>query len=383
MNNGFPSVSLGEVLTKSKEQIEIDPHQRYKQVTIKLWGQGVVLRDEVAGVDIAGAKRFVVRPQQFILSRIDARNGAFGLVPDSLDGAVVSNDFPAFTPNPSRILPTFLGWMSKTHSFIDLCRAASEGTTNRVRLKEDRFMATKIPLPPLPEQRRTVARIEELAARIEEARGLRRETNTEIQAMLLGAYRRIVEGARRMPMSEVAPLQRRSVLVEPHGSYPELGVRSFGRGTFHKPSLSGLDVGSKKLFRIEAGDLLFNIVFAWEGAVAIAHPEDHGRVGSHRFLTCVPEPGLATSAFLRFHFLTDEGLDQLGKASPGGAGRNRTLGQKALRQIEVPLPSYEDQQWFSSLNEKVDSLRACQHDADVELTALLPSVLNRAFKEKL
>ena len=119
-------------------------------MTIKLWGQGVVLRDEVAGSSIAGAKRFVVRPQQFILSRIDARNGAFGLVPDFLNGAVVSNDFPAFTPDSSRFLPDFLGWMSKTRGFVDLCRAASEGTTNRVRLKESLFMATKIPLPHSP-----------------------------------------------------------------------------------------------------------------------------------------------------------------------------------------------------------------------------------------
>ena len=239
-------------------------------------------------------------------------------------------------------------------------------------------------LPPaLYEQRRIVARIGELNARIEEARRLRRTAITEIQAMLLSAYRRTAEDARRMPMSKVAPLHRRSVMVEPHGSYPELGVRSFGRGTFHKPSLSGLEVGSKRLFRIETNDLLFNIVFAWEGAVAIARPEDHGRVGSHRFLTCVPEIGLATSEFLRFHFLTGEGLDQLGKASPGGAGRNRTLGQKALKRIEVPVPPYEEQRRFTSLLDKVNALRSIQRSADMELDALLPSVLHRAFKGEL
>src|SRR5215210_6019611 len=150
MNNVFPLVPLGDVLIKSREQIEIDPHRQYRQVTIRLWGQGVVLRDEVAGAEIAGTKRFVVRPQQFVLSRIDARNGAFGLVPDFLDGAVVSNDFPAFAPSVSRLLPAFLGWMSKTCRFVDLCRAASEGTTNRVRLKENLFMATEIPLPHSP-----------------------------------------------------------------------------------------------------------------------------------------------------------------------------------------------------------------------------------------
>ena len=91
-----------------------------------------------------------------------------------LDGAVVSSDFPVFTLNSARILPEFLDWMSKTHEFVDLCKAASEGTTNRVRLKEERFLATQITLPSLEEQRRIVARIEELAIKIEEARGLKK-----------------------------------------------------------------------------------------------------------------------------------------------------------------------------------------------------------------
>ena len=142
-------------------------------------------------------------------------------------------------------------------------------------------------------------------------------------------------------------------------------------------------VGSKKLFRIEAGDLLFNIVFAWEGAVAVAKPEDHGRVGSHRFLTCVPKPELVTSSFLQFHFLTDEGLEQLSQASPGGAGRNRTLGQKAFHKLEVPVPAFEKQLWFTSLLEKAEVLKQWEHDADEELDALLPSILNKAFKGDL
>src|SRR5438874_1651876 len=175
MDNGFPMVPLGQILTKTEEWIDIKPDEQYRQVTVKLWGKGVILRDEVNGTEIAANRRLIVKQNQFILSRIDARNGAFGLVPDSLDGAVVSSDFPVFALNSARILPEFLDWMSKTHEFVDLCKAASEGTTNRVRLKEERFLATRITLPPLEEQRRIVARIEELAAKIEEARGLRRE----------------------------------------------------------------------------------------------------------------------------------------------------------------------------------------------------------------
>jgi type I restriction enzyme S subunit len=70
-----------------------------------------------------------------------------------------------------------------------------------------------------------------------------------------------------------------------------------------------LEIGSKKIFKIEPGDLLFQIVFAWEGAIAIAKPEDKGRVGSHRFLTCVPIEGVISADFLCFHFLTEKGLE--------------------------------------------------------------------------
>jgi type I restriction enzyme, S subunit len=107
--------------------------------------------------------------------------------------------------------------------------------------------------------------------------------------MLLAIFQTITGGAPRLLMGDVAPLIRRSVEVNPESVYPELGIRSFGNGTFHKPALSGLELGGKRIFKIEAGDLLFNNVFAWEGAIAVVKREDGGRFGSHRFITCVPD----------------------------------------------------------------------------------------------
>ncbi len=184
-------------------------------------------------------------------------------------------------------------------------------------------------------------------------------------------------------MKVVAPLERRPVEIKLTSNYPELGIRSFGKGSFHKPPLSGVDVGTKKLFQIHTNDLIFQIVFAWEGAVAVALPKDHGRFGSHRFLTCVPKTGLATSTFLCFHFLTSRGLEQLGKASPGGAGRNRTLGLKALEEIQVPVPAYEKQLEFDKLKAKFDEMKHIRQEALRELDAMLPSILDRAFKDEL
>jgi type I restriction enzyme S subunit len=124
-------------------------------------------------------------------------------------------------------------------------------------------------------------------------------------------------------------------------------------------------------------------VFAWEGAVAVAKPEDFGRFGSHRFITCLPKKGLTTPEFLCFYFLTNEGLEKLGEASPGGAGRNRTLGLEALSKIEVPVPPIERQIWFDSLQTKVNSFKQIQAQTAAELEGLLPSILDKAFKGEL
>jgi type I restriction enzyme S subunit len=254
----------------------------------------------------------------------------------------------------------------------------------RVRSRQDGASEDLPELPsPLAEQRTIVAKIEELAAQIHEAHTLRQKSEIEIQQMLLGAFSSIADKSPRMLMGEVAPLIRRSVQVDPLGVYPELGIRSFGKGTFHKPALSGLDVGGKRLFQIEPGDLLFNNVFAWEGAIAVAKSQDGGRFGSHRFITCAPKSGLATSQFLCFYFLTKEGLERIGEASPGGAGRNRTLGLETLARIEVPVPAISEQKWFHCLMIEVERLRFLQAETTAEFDALLPSILDRAFKGEL
>jgi type I restriction enzyme S subunit len=256
------------------------------------------------------------------------------------------------------------------------------GTAN-VSLKEADIAGVEIPLPSLDEQRSIVARLDELTVKIEEARGLYKGVQEDLRKVLLSAYAEIIQEAKPMPMKEVAPLARRPIEVEPEKDYYELGIRSFGKGTFHKPSIGGAALGTKRIFQIKPGDLLFNIVFAWEGAVAVARSEDEGRVGSHRFLTCVPKDKLATSAFLFFHFLTEQGLQQLGEASPGGAGRNRTLGLKALEEIVVPIPSLEKQIWFDSLQAKADMIKRLQAKTAAELEALLPAVLDQAFRGEL
>lgn len=376
------TVQLGEVLRQKRERVRIEPGKPYKQITVRLWGKGLTLRGTSDGAEIAAESQVAVGESDFLISKIDARHGAFGLVPADLAGAVVSNDFPCFSVRQNLLDPRFLEWFSKTETFVSVCRQASTGSTNRVRLKEGRFLGFAIPLPSLDEQQAIASRLDEVQAKLRERKtelaAVERETNT----MLLNAFQEITDGVEYLPLSEVAPLVRRPVEVVLDGEYPELGVRSFGKGTFHKPTLTGADVGNKRLFGIHQDDLLFNIVFAWEGAIAVPGAEDHGRVGSHRFLTCVPNPKLAVAEFLRFYLLTPEGLQKVAEASPGGAGRNRTLGIKKAESIHVPVPDISVQKRFVELCAQVEQVRATRASTAKDADALIPAMLHEIFERQ-
>ena len=374
---GWPVVALGEVVRHRKEFVTIEPDKTYSRCRVQTSARGIVLRDRVPGDTIKTKKQQVCRAGEFLVAEIDAKLGGYGIVPDELDGAIVSSHYFLFEVEERHLLRRFLHWYCQTSNFLEQVNA--RGSTNYAAIRPGNVLTYTIPLPPLDEQRRIVAKLDKVAALAAERRRVIEAAERDAKAMLSNAFRQIIDSAPYRPMAEVAPLVRRPVEIEPDQSYPELGVRSFGRGTFHKPALDGMAVGSKKLFRIHAGDLLFNIVFAWEGAVAIAQPEDDGRVGSHRFLTCVPDESLATADFLRFYFLTPEGLSKLGDASPGGAGRNRTLGLKKLDVVTVPVPPLDRQRWFDRLQSQVRQAEALRESAGQDVEALLPAMLHQTF----
>lgn len=375
----WPKVALGEVAHLTWRGEAPNPDRSYRLVGVRWWGEGAYEYRTVSGAETQASQLFRVEPDDLLINKIWARHGSIAIADASLAGAFGSSEFPTFTLDRQKVLPRFVHWFSKTRLAWGQCEALSRGTSGKNRVKPERFLSISLPLPPLDDQRRMVARLDTASKAVAAQRSGADAVEAEIAATLRAAFARIIADAPRARMGDIAPLVRRPVPIDPEATYPELGVRSFGRGTFHKPSLPGADVGSKKLFTIAAGDLLFNIVFAWEGAVAIAATEDAGRVGSHRFLTCVADSDRASADFLRYWFLSEEGLLALNRASPGGAGRNRTLGIKALEAITVPIPSLDAQRWFDRLQAKARAARTAQTEAATHLDRLVPALLHKAF----
>jgi type I restriction enzyme S subunit len=375
----WPKVALAEICAPAERYTTPTPGEIYRQLGVRLWGEGAYEREQIDGADTKYANFNCIDADDLVVNKIWARNGAVAVATLEQAGTYVSTEFPTFVLDQSSIDPRWMRLITKWRGFWQACDEKAQGTSGKNRIKPGQFLAIEIPLPPLAEQQSLVARLDALAEKTRQVEAHLDAVERDAEHLLALRFRDAIAAAPLRPMAEVAPLVRREQSIDLNGSYPELGIRSFGKGTFHKPPLSGGDVGTKRLYRIEPGDLLFSNVFAWEGAIAIAQPEDAGRFGSHRFITCQANPELTTAEFLRYYFLTDEGMLKIGEASPGGAGRNRTLGLEKLMAIEVPTPALAIQQTFDRLQAEVAALKV-KHTAIREANAaLLPATLERVF----
>lgn len=137
--------------------------------------------------------------------------------------------------------------------------------------------------------------------------------------------------------------------------YEQIGIRSHGKGIFYKEAVSGKEIGNKRVFWVEPDVFVVNIVFAWEQAIAKTTQNEVGMIASHRFPMYKPKKNILDLDYITQLFKTPKGKFLLGLASPGGAGRNKTLGQKEFDDLDIILPSYEEQKkiaYFISLIDK-------------------------------
>ena len=139
------------------------------------------------------------------------------------------------------------------------------------------------------------------------------------------------------------------VEVKPNELYTQIGIRSHGKGIFYKEPVTGAALGNKSVFWIEPDCFIVNIVFAWEQAIGKTTQSEVGMIGSHRFPMYRPVNDRVDVDYLISYFLTKRGTDILEAASPGGAGRNKTLGQDRFLKSKIILPPIEEQRKIAAI----------------------------------
>lgn len=184
-------------------------------------------------------------------------------------------------------------------------------------------------------------------------------------------------------IGDILDKQSVPVNVKKEAYYREIGIRSHGKGLFHKDLVQGIELGNKRVFEIVPDCLVVNIVFAWERAVSKTTYDEVGMIASHRFPMYKPKNGLLDLDYIVRYLITDKGKQLLELASPGGAGRNRTLGQKEFANSKLPLPCYEEQKKIAALLTDLDEVIDSTEDEISNLEMQRKYALKRIFSQEV
>jgi type I restriction enzyme S subunit len=394
----WPTVRLGEVLHHRKELVTIDDLTSYKRARVQLHAKGIVVRDEVPGALIKTKKQQVCRAGEFLVAEIDAKVGGFGIVPTTLDGAIVSTHYFLFDVEESKLDRRFLGFFVRTPTFREQVEA--QGSTNYAAIRPGDVLGYEMPLPSLSEQRRVVTRIETLAAQVLQARALREQARDE---------------AERLVDSELQAVSQ--VLSKQYGAgqlgslLTEAGYGSSERSSPErmKAAVPVLRIPNVALERIELQGLKFCCLSArdqerlllLDGDILVVRTNGSlDLVGRSAVVKGLPEPMAFASYLIRLRFDHDRVLPdyaqrmlrnlrvsgQLVDFARTTAGQyNVSLGR--LRSARIPVPPLPEQRRIlaelDTLQSRVDTLKLLQAETAGELDALLPAVLDRALKGEL
>jgi len=230
----------------------------------------------------------------------------------------------------------------------------------------------EVPVPPVPEQRRIAALLETWdrgLERLEKVLKAKQQFKRGLMQQLLAGKRRFPEfnGSQwaKMKIGQFTrPAQR--VVKKPDESFKALGIRSHCKGTFLKRDFDPAAIEMTELFEVRKDDLIVNITFAWEGAIAIVGDAEDGALVSHRFPTYVFNKDLVLPEYFRYVIVQRSFVTKLGLISPGGAGRNRVLSKRDFAKIEVLVPPIPEQKRIAAL------LNSCDREIELlqaELTA--------------
>jgi len=332
----------------------------------------------VLGADVAVSDRNVVRAGDFIISKIDARHGAYGFVPPELDGGIVSNDFPVYEVNKKRMTSRWLYWLTQRAEFSRVCETASEGSTRRVRVSLAKFDQIRIPLPPLAEQLRLVSHLDAIESHLSHAQKLREEAAAEVQAFTISLHHHLSTGSVRR-LNELLRLDEEQESIKTDGSYPQVGIRSFGEGMFRKPPTVGSETTYRAFNVLRAGKLVMSQVKGWEGAVAVCPVDLDGWFVSPEYRTfacidseCVPD-------YLSHLVKTRWFQQHLAEATRGVGARRERIRPEMLLGIEIPFPTLEGQKTALKSIEHLTQAQLLAKGCTPHANALLPSLLDRIF----
>jgi type I restriction enzyme S subunit len=397
----WPEIPLAEIAKPISRTVEVIPGQNYRTIGVKWWGEGAYERETIDGSRTAAKTLSVVRLGDLIINKIWVRHGSTAIAGVEVDGCAASGEFPTFTLDENSVVPRWLHWQTKTRAFWAKCDALSRGTSGKNRIKPELFLTIRVPLPPLAEQRRVVARIEELAAQIHEARTLRHQAAEEAEA-LVASFRRAVFG--ESPQPDWIPL---STYVESivNGKSPategrpaasnewavlKVGAVSFGVFDERENKALPLSYVVPRPMEVRPGDFIMSRANTVElvGACALVRKTRPKLMLSDKtFRFVFRQPRQALPEYMEQVLKSPPLREQIERGASGTSPTMKNISKEKVLALRLPpLPLPEQRRIVAELDAlqaEVDGLKRLQAETAAELDALLPAILDKAFKGEL
>ena len=247
----------------------------------------------------------------------------------------------------------FMNYQFNSFSMVKKLRRIATGTTSVAAIYTKDLTTLSIAIPSIPEQHK----IANILSTWDKAIELKEKLIEEKKKQKSGLMQKLLTGKVRLPwfdgewefaeLSTVCDKVTRCI-DKPNEPYYRLGLRSHAKGTFHEYVENPDDNSMDKLYIVKENDLIVNITFAWEHAIALAGSNDDGKLVSHRFPTYLFKDN-ADPRFYKHYVMQSKFKKMLDDISPGGAGRNRVMNQKSFLKLMVHIPSLEEQKAIANV----------------------------------
>jgi type I restriction enzyme S subunit len=390
-------VALGELLAPVARIETVEAGRDYPLLGARWYAKGLYIKETKSGAEIRARTLYRVQAGDFVYNRLFAWKGSFAIASEEHDGCFVSNEFPCFEADRDRLDPRFLRlYFSRQKAWSEAFGLSSGSTpTSRNRLKEEQFLRMRLPLPPLSEQQRIVALIEGLAAKVADARALSQQASAETSAIINSAMLRIF---RPGPQREDVPLESVcfEIIDNLHSNpvYSDEGVAcvrspdvSWGKLRLATALKTSEEEYVRRTVRGEprTDDIILVREGGGTGKAAIVEEGQRFSLGQ-RVMLLRPDSRRVVPRFF-LHQLLSPAIyeEQILALLKGSASPHLNIG--ALRKFRFYLPSISEQHavvtYLDKLQAKIDLLSGFQAETAAELDALLPSILDKAFKGEL
>jgi len=394
-----PYMRFGDFLTPNRRPYMLGPMEDADLVGMRLYGYGPFFREHKLASKIRKKSHYVIRAGDVIYNKLFAWKGTFGIVPSELDAMLVSDKFPTYELDQDLVDPGYLRWCFRDPQLWEQARQMSTGSAalSKLTLNPPKFLELTAPVPPLPEQRRIVARIDELAAKIDEGQRLREEATEEAAALRASLITHSVGGVqvegRLESWLRAKPRNGWSCRCDNAGDgIPILRLSAVTgseyRSTDFKRTSAATD--SQAHYWLRKGDLLITRSNTPQlvGHVAIYDGEPSPCIYPDLMMRLDINEERADKRFVWYWLQGSVARQFIMRSAKGTSPSMKKISQKVVMNIPCPanLSLAVQRRTVAQLDSTVIKLKQiAQFHADTaaEIDALLPSILDKAFKGEL